>query len=641
MKKIFKYSMVLAAAALVLVSCKEEETYEPGTWNANPGYQDVAFEKASFSQELDPADATVSSVVLYRNTDKGTATVPVKIIQNTDDVFVVDPVTFADGDSTTVVTFSFNNAEVGKPYTLELFIDDPDFASNYSQNTTYTYTVTRVKWNPAGYVEVGGQRYDGYAMYTDDFFTTFWSVQNLTWPTLLEERADRPGYFRMVNTYHEGFGYNDPGDWDDTTDHYIFIDATNPDKVYIPELCYIGVNWGYGDIGFYSIAGLRLAQGRPSDAEDYYGTYKNGAITFPESSLLIGMSEYNDFGLYQANTNSAFKLVIDPSLDLYQVDIEEDYDYEDMYEGAFTSNQLGASGSAVQQKGTMKADIAALAEQGQLAETAGTPYRWVSPYVEGFDLYFLVDDEGLVVVPEGYELQPIGVDDNMGHDIYAKITGGASTFSENETVLNITFQSEDGELVFGTANETLANITWTQLGVGTFWYSMFSSNEDGSPEPDEGYPFLKRDDKEDVYAIGEWLMGTNFTFTWDKTTNKCVVEEQAINYVHPTYGMMYILEGALYSASKFGANTSYYDPATKTFHFFPVYFVSAGYFGQVEELFEITEGNFVKRQTKTKPHFNTWNKVNTEFARVSPWKAKKSLPAIKARALKADAQLVK
>lgn len=595
MKKIFKYTMMLATAALVMVSCKDDDNISKGEWNAKPDYQDVAFEKESFSEELDPDDPKTTTAHLIRNTKSGEAVVPVKILQNTDDVFTVEEIRFADGDSVANVVINFDKAEIGKPYTLELFIDDPAFASNYSTNTTFTYTVTRVKWNPAGYVELYGQRYDGYASYTDDFFTALFGVQNLTWPTLLEERDDQPGYYRLINTYHEDYLYNEEGDWDDTANHYIYIDATDPEKVYIPELCYIGVNWGYGQVAVWSKAGSRLKQGNASAAEEFYGTYKNGAITFPTNSLLFGMDEYNDFGLYSANTNGAFRLVIDPSQDLYSPDIEEDYDYADVWTGSFSSSKTGETGNVLMQVGTLKEDIAALAEENKLAELVGTPYRWVGPYADGYDLYFYVNDEGVVVVPEGYELQPIGRTDNLGTEIYAKISGGASSFSPNEVILSMTFCDVTEELVYGTGYEQLANITYTPYATGTVYYNYWTN---GVITEDPGYTLSQRDDKPEIFMIEEW--GYNdFLFTWNQSTNACEVLEQYTGVDHPTYGPMYIIEGAKYHPD-YAEKTSYYDPETKTFHFFPAYIVAAGSFGQREELFVITDEGEVKHHSTFK-----------------------------------------
>lgn len=75
----------------------------------------------------------------------------------------------------------------------------------------------------------------------------------------------------------------------------------------------MGFDWGYGEFTFFSIAGLLVAQGYPADAEGYYGTVKNGVITFPKSSLLIAMGSSDD--LYYGNVNGKFKLVLPGGVD--------------------------------------------------------------------------------------------------------------------------------------------------------------------------------------------------------------------------------------------------------------------------------------------------------------------------------------
>lgn len=167
------------------------------------------------------------------------------------------------------------------------------------------------------------------------------------------------------------------------------------------------------------------------------------------------------------------------------------------------------------------------------------------PYAEGYDIYFFVKD-GRIQLPREFEsewlnlsAQPLGFE-SCGMDTYGQINASSCSFSDNEVALNMTFVTlnKKGEVdqVLATNDEVLANITWSKVATGTFYYVMFSETDD--PEPDPGYSLYKRDDKDNVFKIGEWLMGTDFMFTWDKTSNKCVVLEQAINYEHPSYGPM-------------------------------------------------------------------------------------------------------
>lgn len=599
-QKFLKYSLPLALGVLVLAGCKEDDDVTVGEWNAVDGYANIAFVETSKSIELDPADLTTDTIHMTRPDSVGSVTVPVEITSGDTEIFSIEPAVFADGETVADVVINFPNAEVGTTYTIQYAVKDPKYVSYYSSNATGTFSVTRVKWNPAGYVISDGQRYDGYAMYTEDFLTGIYQVENVSYPVEVQERDDKPGIYRIKNPYDEKYPYNDPGDWDDTQDYYIVINATNPDKVYMdPYDFYLGLSWSYGAFVVRNLAGRAVAIG--ADASDYYGKMENGAITFPASSFYIGMDEYEGGGFrWYANPNGAFRLLLDPSKDIYVAElnaIEEDGDFvwNKEFEGIFTSAQQGTTDMATVYSATCTVTTDGANETFHNAY--GTPYCIEAPYAEGYNIYFFVKD-GRITIPndfkEALEIQPLGFQYGTT-DIYGKINASDSYITANEVNLSITFQNADGSIIYGTESESVANITWTKQGEGTFYYDMFSSNEDGTPEADPGYTWYKRDDKEDVYKIGDWLMGTDFVFSWDKTTNECFVALQSIGYSHPTYGPMYIVEGAAY-AQQFAEHTSYYDPATKVFHFFPLYFVEAGYFGQVEELFEVTAEGAVKHK---------------------------------------------
>lgn len=572
MKKLFKYTLLLAFGALV--SCTDEYEYDgTGAWNATENYSNVAFDKASEEIELEPTAETKYTFTMTRQNTASEAIVPFVIEENTDDVFQVGEVKFAAGDSVATGVVSFDNAEVGKPYTLKLAVTDPNFVSDYSKGIVYSLTINRVKWNPAGFVIQNGERYDGYAAYTEDIFTTFFSVQNLTYPVMVQERDDMPGYFRVINPYGENYPYNEEGDYDPTVDSYIIIDATNPDKVYIPKACYMSTDWGYGQFVIWGLAGYYLNKGDAASAEPYFGTYKNGKITFPAGSLLLAMTNYNDGGLYNSNNGGKFALVLDPTLDPYKASIDTDFEWEALYTGAFTSGQLSGSGSATLYKGTCTVNTDAC--DSVFAAEYGTAYCIESPYAEGYNLFFSVLD-GKVKTISGYEVQSTGMG-AMGAEVFAKINQGTSSFSANEVVLNITFQNADGSIVYGTANETLSNITYTPVGLGTYTYVALASQ----PTPVPDFVMSKRDDKEDVYCIEQWagpLGGTaNLIFTWNKETNKCTLPTQSTTLMSQS-GEVFISDIAYYAgdAKYYEAYPCVYDPATKTFTFTVFYHIASG-----------------------------------------------------------------
>ena len=83
----------------------------------------------------------------------------------------------------------------------------------------------------------------------------------------------------------------------------------------------VGLDWSYGPIHVLNLAGNYVEAAEAAEAsgdaakakqnwdkaEEYYGKYENGKITFPAQSFYFAMENYNDgkFGWY-ANANGAF-----------------------------------------------------------------------------------------------------------------------------------------------------------------------------------------------------------------------------------------------------------------------------------------------------------------------------------------------
>ena len=635
MKKLYIYPLALAFAAFALAACSgDDDELAPGEWNAAENYANVAFEKLQTSEELDPADATDAFIKVTRQNTSGAITVPVKIVTNTDDVFTVDPLTFADGEAEANLSFHFPDAEVGKPYTLEVEISDPKFVSEYTSVSTYSYTVTRVKWNDVSYIINNGQKIYGYAAYTEDLVTTFFAVPNLTFPTRLQERDDMPGYFRMVNTYGANYPALEEGQWDPENDYYIYIDATDPDKVYIPEACNTGMDVNYGFCYVWSMVGLGMKRERQDYIDGNYGTYENGVITFPKGALLFGMEKYNDLGFYDSNNNGAFRLVVDPDKDLYVADPRTDFTFENEFLGTLNSSLLVAKRDAMFQKGTCVNDKDDCGKRFE--EEYGTLYRLQAPYADGYDLLFAIDDKGIVSVPAGLEKQITGMK-SVNKDVFAAINGGASSYDAEEQHLKLTIEFFDqNKLSLGEFVEELTyKPVWNQVGTGTYTYWAWDGEE---AEPDPGYTFSKRPDKDDAYRIDEWFYGAPLEFTWDQETNALTVPFQSTE--HKEEGeMIYVADYNTWTGSDSEQTQSYFDPEKNTFMFFMVYGTEEqGWYADWETFeVEFTEGGNVKAKLiSSRPAFRgmklqkkyKWNPL----ARLTP---KKNLKQIR---LRKDAQ---
>jgi hypothetical protein len=149
-----------------------------------------------------------------------------------------------------------------------------------------------------------------------------------------------------------------------------------------------------------------------------------------------------------------------------------DYGWEEVFAGIYTSTQLGTKKDKVKLfKGVQNAELAA-AEEGcyeRFEDANGVPYYIESPYAEGYNLLFCVKD-GKIVVPEGYESQPLGFK-AVGQDVFGAITTKDSNFGDIQIDLNINFQDKSGSVVYGTAVENLLNFVYTKdmvLGEFTF-----------------------------------------------------------------------------------------------------------------------------------------------------------------------------
>ena len=139
------------AAAGVLASCSDDD-YEQGAVATGNQLQAVTFGNDNiFSAELDPTDPTSITITVQRDAEHAAtaASVPLKVVSNTDDVFEV-PATaeFAAGSTETTVTVTFDKSEIGVPYSCEIAIAD-EYVNPYVSVKTYAIDIQRVKWNAA------------------------------------------------------------------------------------------------------------------------------------------------------------------------------------------------------------------------------------------------------------------------------------------------------------------------------------------------------------------------------------------------------------------------------------------------------------------------------------------------------------
>lgn len=123
-----------------------------------------------------------------------------------------------------------------------------------------------------------------------------------------------------------------------------------------------------------------------------------------------------------------------------------------------------------------------------------------------------------------------------------------------------------------------AKETWTQIGVGTYTYSIFWEGDD------EGLGLFQSQNDPTRFKITDWGYGVDFIFTMSDD-GSVMVADQETGYVHSSYGDVYVDDVVDYSGSTEYGVSSYADGV---FTFNVVYYCGAGMFGNGPETFTIT-----------------------------------------------------
>lgn len=158
----------------------------------------------------------------------------------------------------------------------------------------------------------------GKGLYTDDFVSSLFGLDPVTYEVEIEENTETPGLYRMLYPYGEIYPYNEEGDWDPGSIYNVEINAEDPDGVYIPVQD-IGIDYGYGAMAIQSWGARYLANYSVEElkAEGYLGTLKDGVFTLPiferetndGTAIYQGLLYMGTSGYY-ACSNGAFKLVL-------------------------------------------------------------------------------------------------------------------------------------------------------------------------------------------------------------------------------------------------------------------------------------------------------------------------------------------
>lgn len=307
--KTFIY-ILLTLAAGVLASCVNENLYEEGQPDLENCYG-VYFpsQKNLKSHEFEPVvkDGTAQphtlTFTVKRLKSDGEIIVPYTIEPS--DIFSGSEIKFLDGQATTTFDITVSaDAKIGTNYSCNVSIDNPQYALAYSEyKTGMDFSAIVVKWN-----RLKGPEGEEYGWWRDDVFTELFGIKPPieNKEVIIEERDDKEGYFRVkgayANIWERVFLAMGANSYEDNP--ILIVDASNPDKVFIPYQRLATID---GDVcGMVQYTDVNLSI-EPS--ESLYGTYskESGVITFPKDAFFSTVNgELWSYG----NHNEWFRIVL-------------------------------------------------------------------------------------------------------------------------------------------------------------------------------------------------------------------------------------------------------------------------------------------------------------------------------------------
>lgn len=490
--KILALSMASLMTVAFTACDSEDESYE---WASVSGSQ-VYFNNSLAKEYVLSMNESSFNIPVSRVSDADAINVPLNVTLEDGSLFTIpQSVSFAAGQKEANIQVSYDPANIvfDKFETVKISLADAGLTTEWGISE-YVFTAGV----PAPWVSLGK------ATVVDDYITGFFGVENVAWQVELQENQLYPGYYRLVNPYGAGYPYNEPGDFDASQDYYLEIHAEDPSKVWIPITTY-GMDWGYGNFIFGSMAGLRIAQGKPDAAEGYYGQLEDGIITFPAGALLIGMSDYNDGGLYACNESGAFKVVF-PGVVL------ADYSAEVAYAGKFYD--VDDNLYIVAEVNALGADV----EEVRLAVCAADQTADVVAAIA-------VDETEDYVSLSGTGTASLPFDTNAASGKYSIV---AVTFGggEAQEVVSTNFKY--------TALGGEPEESWSAYYVGNYnYYQCFEGT-------DENVVMYGSDDDPLRCKLAPWGNGTDFVFIWDDDDNIFVAADQDMEFSHNSYGDFYV-----------------------------------------------------------------------------------------------------
>lgn len=295
-------------SALLAASCEQPLTAELGEPD-NMDCYGVYFptQKGAGDLQVGPDDAKSLTFKVRRTNTRGRLTVPVVVESSHPGIFSATEIRFEEDAPTAEIEIYFPSIEQGVKYDCTIKVVGDEYVSSYTQNATnLSFSVTCVKWN-----KLVGENGETTGLWRDGIFAEWFSLANpnLEQSVVIEERDDMPGYYRIYDVYGTTYMTNMFG-MDASSvcleKNYTYIDATDPDKVWIPTFrTGVVISADYGEISIASY----VTENKEFDASisSIYGKMENGVITFPANALQMHLAQ---LGWYTANSYGLHRIIL-------------------------------------------------------------------------------------------------------------------------------------------------------------------------------------------------------------------------------------------------------------------------------------------------------------------------------------------
>ncbi len=433
--KALKYFASALALVALFTACEEESEYQPAQL---PDTQEAYFPATTMTVSMEEL-ANGFEVELARVNYDEAATATLKSVRP-EGVNVPSSVSFNAGQEKTTFTVSVDQAALGegKTFKIEMNVDSESNSPYANQRCTVTLTtwspIPPATWRP---IETQALFVEG-ASVASEFFGT---ESGFTFPVYVE-KLDGSEVYRIANlfstyTSEAGVTYEHPY-W------YYYIDESyleNPNEVHYTYIDCEGYYFDEADKGlwkkgwaFLPVQGQNFSLNPPAYGYNQWGSfgynfvgqtptdanmgkYDEGtkSITFAGGSILMGMSAYNGGGWYTNNVH--FTLFLDQNL--AGTDFERDCSFSKLQDATYNSAILNDKWTVALYEGVPSDEKKA----AEYEETFGQVIKVENAYVQGFPLYFYVNAEGKIGVPEEYASQEMGLS-IAGFDLYVNIKKG-------------------------------------------------------------------------------------------------------------------------------------------------------------------------------------------------------------------------